>query len=277
VKSVHSDNVVIAGALGPFRDGTPGVLRQNDDWGPLAFMRELFCLSKSLKPTCHDPVRFDIWALHPYTSGGPTHHANEPNDVSLGDLPEMRRVLDAAIRAGNLRTREPLRLWATEFSWDSKPPDPKGVPTTLLERWVPHALYVMWRNGISLVTWFMLRDDDLKASFYQSGLYYLSGKPKPFLQGFRFPLVAFKRDGGVYVWGRTPTARRGRVLLEQRVEGKWRRLGVLTADRFGIFQHRYRVTPGESVRGRLLGTRERTLWFSLTPVPDRFYRPFGVF
>ena len=90
VKAVHPDNLVVAGGTAPFRDITPEVQRQNKRWGPLTFMRELLCLSRTLRPTCSARVRFDIWSHHPYTSGGPTHEALLPDDVSLGDLPEMR-------------------------------------------------------------------------------------------------------------------------------------------------------------------------------------------
>ena len=50
VHAVHSNNVVIAGGLAPFRDITPSILSQNDDWGPAAFLRTVLCLSKSLQP-----------------------------------------------------------------------------------------------------------------------------------------------------------------------------------------------------------------------------------
>ena len=50
----------------------------------------------------------------------------------------------------------------TEFSWDSNPPDPKGVPAVLEGRWVAEALYRMWSAGVSLVTWFTLRDQPVR-------------------------------------------------------------------------------------------------------------------
>lgn len=275
VKAVHADNLVIAGGLAPFRDITPEVLKQDEDWGPLSFMRDLLCLSRSLKPTCNDPVRFDIWSMHPYTSGGPTHHAVLPDDVSLGDLPKVRWVLQAAVRAGHISSRGPVKFWVTEFSWDSNPPDPKGVPMRLLDRWVPQALYVMWRNGISLVTWFSVRDQPLSTSFYQSGLYFRSGKPKPFLEGFRFPLVAFPRAGGIYVWGRTPFGDSGRVEVELRDGSRWRLLGTLRTDAHGIFRHQFPVSSSGLVRARVVSSGERSLPFSLTPVPDQFFNPFG--
>lgn len=106
-------------------------------------MRELLCLSPSLRPTCSAETRFDVWSHHRYTSGGPTHQAVLRDDVSLGDLPEMRRVLDAAMRAGHVRSAGKPRFRVTEFSWDSSPPDPNGVPTALHTRWVAEALYRM--------------------------------------------------------------------------------------------------------------------------------------
>ncbi len=39
-------------------------------------------------------------------------------------------------------------LWITEFSWDSKPPDPGGLPMKILTRWTAEALYRAWRVGV---------------------------------------------------------------------------------------------------------------------------------
>lgn len=276
VKAVNPDNLVIAGALAPFRDLTPETHAQDKDWGPLSFMRSLLCVSRTLRPTCGRKVRFDIWSTHPYTSGGPTHKAELPNDVSLGDLPKMRALLDAAVQADHVVSRGTVGFWVTEFSWDSNPPDSGGVPTRLLKRWVPQALYEMWRDGVSLVTWFSLRDQPMQSSPYQAGLFYEDGRPKPYLEGFRFPLVAFPRASGVYVWGRTPSGETGRVLIEQRSgQSGWKRLGIVKTDRYGIFQQTFRASRTGWVRGRLVGTSERTLAFSLKAAPDHFYNPFG--
>ena len=148
-----------------------------------------------------------------------THHAYLHDDVSLGDLGKMRSVLDAAVRAGHISGGTP-GFWVTEFSWDSAPPDPSGVPQSLLRRWVPEALYTMWANGVSLVTWFGIQDEPLTTSYYQSGLYTrgshdAAGRKKSFFQGFRFPVVALPRDHGVYVWGRTPAGVAGVVAVSR--------------------------------------------------------------
>jgi hypothetical protein len=281
VRSVNSGNLVVAAGLAPFRDITPSVRQQDQDWGPLSFMRELLCVSKSLRPTCNDSVSFDVWATHPYTSGGPQHHAVLPNDVSLGDLPEMRRTLDAAIEAGHVNSHGKVQFWVTEFSWDSKPPDPKGVPMWLLSRWIAESFYRMWKNGVSLVTWLMLRDEPLTNSYLQSGLYFRGAtlnvyRPKSALQAFRFPFVALPSGGRVLVWGRTPSGRSGRVLVEQSFKGGWKQLGIVPTSRYGIFQGRFKTGRAGSARARLLSRPDRSIPFSLKAVPDRFFNPFGL-
>jgi hypothetical protein len=275
VHSVHRDNVVVAGDVSPFFDETPDVVRQNDDWGPLAFMRAMLCVSKDLRSTCSNRVSFDAWSVHPYTSGGPTHHALKADDVSLGDLSEMRAVLRAAVRAGHVVSARQPQFWVTEFAWDSNPPDSGGVPTKLLKRWVPQALYQMWRNDVSLVTWFSIRDQP-RPSMFQSGLYYANGRAKAYLRGFRFPLVAFPRSNGVYVWSRSPAGATDRVIVERLAPGgTWRRLGIVTPNRFGIFERTFRAQRTGWIRGRLASGTDATLPFSLTPVPDQFFNPFG--
>ena len=152
VHGVLADNMVIAGNLAPFTSRTGA----QDRWGiaPLTFMRALLCL----QPVCNEPVHFDIWAHHPYTSGGPNHKATRPNDVSLGDLPKMRKVLVDGIKVGHVLSATEVRFWVTEFSYESNPPDPGGLKPGLGARWTSEALYRMWRAGVTQVTWFLLTD-----------------------------------------------------------------------------------------------------------------------
>jgi hypothetical protein len=279
VRGVAAGNVVVAGGLAPFRDVTPEVRQVDPDWGPLSFMRSMLCLSTNLVATCADRTDADVWAVHPYTSGGPTHRAQLPNDVSLGDLAKVQRTLAAARASGHLVSKKSVKLWVTEFSWDSNPPDPRGVPSFVLARWVPEALYRMWLNGVSLVTWFTLRDQPLATSYYQSGLYYRGStlsadRPKPYLRGFRFPFVAFSAGARVRVWGRTPAGRPGPIQIQQRTYRHWTTIARVRADRNGIFS--LKVTPmgAGDLRG-VTATHEASLAFSLQSVPDRSFNPFG--
>jgi hypothetical protein len=257
VHSVHPTNIVIAGGLAPL--GKPGKP------APLAFMRSFLS----------SPVKFDVWSHHPYTSGGPTHHALKRDDVSLGDLPEMRAVLRSAVRAGRVvNSTGSAGFWVTEFSWDSNPPDPRGLKASIHARWVSEALYRMWANGVSVVTWFRIRDDPLSVSPYQSGFFRSDGRPKASLTAFRFPVVALRKRRGVFVWGRTPAGQPGRVVIEIKTGRRWRAFGRLNSDRWGIFRRTYRTPLRRGYVRAKLGN-ERSLPFSLTPVADRYVNPFG--
>ena len=269
VHGVHASNVVVAGGLAPLgRAGKPA---------PLAFMRKLFCLTKALKRACNlrsARVPFDAWAHHPYTSGGPTHRAPGKDDVALGDLGKMKRVLRAAVRLGHVRSRARVSFWVTEFSWDSRPPDPQGLPSSLHARWTAEALYRMWRHGVSVVTWFRIMDDPMSTSYYQSGFFTVDGRAKRSLTAFRFPVVAFARRGGIYVWARTPYGQRGRLVLSVRSGSSWRLLGTVSTSPHGIISRTFRTKiRSGSVRGRFAG--ETSLPFSLAYARDRFVNPFG--
>jgi len=283
IHSVRKDNVVVAGGLSPFGPW-PGT---RDKVAPLTFMRQLLCLStgRNPKPVCRKRVRFDVWAHHPYTSGDPTHHANGPDDVSVPDLWKMRVLLDAAVRAGTLQSRGRVGFWVTEFAWDTNPPDPKGVPEKLHARWVAEALYRMWNQGVSLVTWFMLRDQPfLPSTPFQAGLYFrgedgvASDKPKMALTAFRFPFVAFRQPAkkSVMYWGRSP-AGRAAVIVEQKRQGAWRILETLRPNRYGIFKGRHAsaATAG-FFRARLANGKDAALPFSIVVPPDRPVCPWGT-
>lgn len=287
VHSVRADNLVIAGGLTPFgnENATTHVART------LPFMRRLLCMTSRNRPQpgCRARIKFDVWSHHPYTAGGPTHHNASTEDVSLGDLPKMGRLLRAAVRAGHVVSRRRVAWWATELSWDTNPPDPGAVPMRLHRRWVSEALYRMWRSGISLVTWFQIRDTTAGISgehLFQSGLYFgcASGpepdcwRPKPSLTAFRFPFVAFTSPKGVLVWGRTPFGRRGRVAIEQRGT-RWHKVVTLRSDTNGIFTRTLRTSRRGFMRARLLPAPgqpgELSIPFSLKRVPDRAVNPFG--
>jgi len=271
---VHTEpgNVVIAGGLAPFGISTAVA--------PLAFMRSLLCLSSGRPPraTCSTPVHFDIWSTDPYTAGGPTHHAYRKDDVSIGDLPEMKAVLEAGVRLRHIVSTQPVRFWVTEFSWDSNPPDPAGVPAALEGRWVAEALYRMWSAGVSLVTWFLLRDQPVHTSPYQSGLYFRGpsfayDRPKPALTAFRFPFVAFAQSKKVFVWARTPTGKGGTIVVEQHGSSGWRRVAALRANRVGIASATFAMRAHGALKARIGGNT--SLPFSLVPPPDQVYQPFG--
>jgi len=144
---------------------------------------------------------------------------------------------------------------------------------------VAEALYRMWSSGVSLVTWFLIRDEP-PPSYFQSGLFFdrptlTKAQAKPALTAFRFPAVGIPTRHGFLVWGRTPASKPGNVIVEQSFKGGWLRLAILRTDRYGIFQRRFQRPAVGSVRASLVGLGDRALPFGLKPVRDRFFNPFG--
>lgn len=266
--------------------------------GPLLFLRRLLCVGDSGKPTCKTNVHADIWATHPYTSGNPWHHAFNANDVSFGDLPAWEKLVRSAAKARHITTRtggHGVRFWITEFSWDTKPPDPEAVPSKLHARWTAEALYRAWSLGIETLLWGQLRDYEISTDNffgqYQSGLFYCDSTPtlkdscpsyqnpssstaKPSLRAFRFPFVAYAGHGRIKIWGRTPTSAGGSVKIQRLKDGKWVAMKGATAASSGIFRRSFNssVRKGK-LRAHFGG--ENSMPFSLVRPKDRFVNPFG--
>ena len=287
IHSVHADNLVVAGLQSPFGH-KKGEVKGLEGMAPMEFMRKMLCMSTGTSPrsACSARSTFDVWAHHPYTSGGPTHSAYRPDDASLGDLPEMKQLLDAAVKAGHVRSNRTVQFWVTEFSWDSAPPDPKGVPLALHARWVSEALYRSWQAGVSLFSWLLLRDEPFGGNAYcQCGLY-LRGdtvaqdKPKPALQAFRFPFVAFSQPNKtVSFWGRTPGSDAKPLVVEQGSGSDWKTVATVRSNRYGIFQGTYPSAAKTGyVRARIVGgdTGDTARPFGLRVPPDRDICAFGT-
>ena len=131
VKGVSPSNVVVIGGLAPYgiqQKGKPidNVLSVT----PMTFLRDLLCVSGGSSPhaTCGQKVPFDIFSVHPYTWGGPTHSAFSSNDVALGNLPAVKQVLSAAWRLHHIAAAAPPSLWVTEFSWTRIRPTRRPFP-----------------------------------------------------------------------------------------------------------------------------------------------------
>ena len=286
VKAADPSDLVVAGGLGPIAV-PPWTI------GPMRFAREMLCMKghRAPRPTrndCEGGVHFDIFAIQPYTTGGPTHEGGV-NDIELGDLGKLQELLRAADRAGRIKGRfKHTPLWITEFSWDSKPPDPGGLPMSTLTRWTAEALHVAWRAGVSNFFWFSLTDHSPEPSrafseTLQSGLYFWgspvsAARPKRSLQAFRFPFVAYQRNDSLRFWGRTPTSEAGRVSIQVLSGKRWRPIHVAHAAMSGIFRGSVRTGYGRGRRGfvRAVCAGQRSAGFSMRPVPDFYHPPLGA-
>jgi hypothetical protein len=286
IKAVNPENLVLAAGLGPTE-------LRGYNIGPMRFTRELLCMKgrqnpKPTKGSCEGGVHFDIFDIHPYSTGGPTHEGR-PNDVQMGDLPKLRLLLKAADRAGRIKgTFQRTPLWITEFSWDSNPPDPGGLPASILTQWTAEAMHLAWQAGVSRFFWYSLRDEPFRpgipSSFtVQSGLFFRGDsleldRPKEVLTTFRFPFVAFPRKGKrLEFWGRTPDGSAGPVEIQLMRNSRWRRAGVVQAGPGGVFSGTARTGYGKNKKGvvRALFGSWDSVPFPMKRVGDFHHTPFG--
>jgi hypothetical protein len=286
VKAVMPSDVVIAAGLGPI--GVPKFTI-----GPMKFTREMLCMTGRAHPhkikgnSCEGGVHFDVFDIHPYTTGGPTHEGG-PDDVELGDIPKLQALLRAANKAGrsksNLYKRTPL--WIMELSWDSKPPDPGGLPMKIEKQWISEALYRTWKAGVRNFLWFSIVDFEPQGLPFnqstESGLYYWNAipqlqQPKPIIESFRFPFVAFPEEDGLFVWGRTSAYKGGEVAIQTKRGAKYRTLKVIRAGSNGMFSTTLKSRYGANKKGdvRAVYSGEASVPFPMNPVGDFIQPPFG--
>ena len=177
IKRANRRNIVATAGLAPYGD-VPGQSRVR----PVTFWREVL----------RRPTHFDVLAHHPYSVAGPQQHAIDSRDVSVPDLGRLTRVVRRAVRRGTALPRRSKRLWVTEISWDSSPPDPNGVPAARLARWVPEALYTFWKAGADTVLWYQVRDQAPTGGYditYSRGCFSHSGARKLAAEAFSFPVA----------------------------------------------------------------------------------------
>ncbi len=283
VHGVRADDVVIAGALFPngLRRASVAAI------APLEFTRELLCMSAGPHPhrVCNAQVHADVWSAHPYTTGGPSTPPANSDNLWIYNLGALTNLVKAAQRAGTLVSIQPVQTWVTEFSWDTNPPDPKGVPSALEQRWVSETLYKAWRAGYSVFTWYALQDEPIELAPRQAGLYYSCAQgiqcdtPKPVLRSFRFPFVAFpQKVRKALVWGRTAAGKRTTVRVQWLAGKRWKALTSLKTDGNGIFTATRKLPNGANPKSALLravADGETSVAFSLRHPPDIIVQPFG--
>jgi hypothetical protein len=254
VKSVRAAALVVSAGTAPFGDPFAGGHRIM----PARFVRDMLCLRRvngrlRAASSCPEPARFDVLAHHPYSVGFPRRRALNPDDVSIPDMAKLTTLLRTAERTGGALPRKRHRMWATEVSYDSSPPDPQGVPAAQHARFLEEAFYLLWKQGVDTITWFQIRDQLPEPSYaasHQSGVYFADGRAKPALTAFRFPFVA-ERAGrtALRVWGRAPVA--GAVRIERRAGTAWRLVRTVRASRHGTFLVRILARGSSKLRARV--------------------------
>ncbi len=266
IKSVSSRNVVVTAGTSPFGDLRPGGARMP----PAEFWRGVFCLkSRKVLRKVHcpnSPVHFDVLAHHPYPIGPPRRHAPNPDDVVIADFSRITKPLKAAIRQHTVAPRRSKPIWATEFSWESKPPDPGGIPAKLEARYLEGALSELWSEGVTVAAWYNMRDEapglgyqfTLQSGIYFRGPTFQQDTQKPSYTAFSFPFTAYLHHGKAQLWGIAPST--GLVTVEVQHGSTWKtvaRLHARSHDR--LFLGKARLKKHAVVRARQ-GTTTSLPW-----------------
>jgi hypothetical protein len=183
--------------------------------------------------------------------GAPSRKALNPDDVTIPDLHKIIRPLRAAEKHKLVLPAGRRRIWASEISWDSSPPDPDGVPEKTRALWIPRMFQILSDQGVDSIFWFLVRDMAPEPSFaatYQSGLYLRDGTPKPSREAFRFPVSKRYAKGKRLVWTRFPAD--GTIVFERDAEGEWRELARVAGTSGQVVRRSFRLSRGVTVRVR---------------------------
>jgi hypothetical protein len=155
------------------------------------------------------PTSFDVLAHQPYGVFAPATHALNADDISIADIGKLASLLRRTERQGTALPHIHHPIWITETGYDTNPPNPGGVTLATDARYVEQSIYLFWKQDVSAVTWFLIRDlppNPTYADSSETGMYFLSGKAKPAATAFRFPVVGVRSGKRLLAWLRAPSA-----------------------------------------------------------------------
>jgi hypothetical protein len=109
-------------------------------------------------------LKFDAWAHHPYSGlgQGPMAKVAFPN-VNLSQIPTFEKKLQQWFK------RKFVKIWVTEYGFETKPGEPKGVTNAQQAAYAKQAMTIVGQSPyVFMFIWFIFRDDP--TSTWQSGL-----------------------------------------------------------------------------------------------------------
>jgi hypothetical protein len=207
--------------------------------GPLEFLREMACLDPRYRPYRGSAARArgcgrvrriptSGLAYHPYTETQPPWAALYPGDAGISRLGRVTAVLDRIARRGRLPRG--LKIWISEFGFQTRPPDPFGRPIRLVPGYMDYSEWTAFRNRrvagymqYSLFDELPARRGPLFQRWFswQAGLRFHGGLPKRGVYAaWQLPAYVRLVRGGVELFGGLKGARIGTpVLVESRTRG----------------------------------------------------------
>jgi hypothetical protein len=251
VKAGQPGAKVIGGATAPYGDAAGGVRMR-----PITFLRNLFCLDHDFKANkCPSKPHLDILSHHPINFfTNPHYKAFSRNDAPTANFNRVKRVMRAAAKTKHVRPKGRKPLWATEILWYTDPPTRFGVPVNKEARWLEDALYLLWKQGASVVINFEIRDlpyDPKRPRLPYSGVFFENGKPKPAYRAWRFPFVTHRKSKKrVLAWGKAPQS--GKLKIQKKKgHGHWRNIKGLNVRNGKVFKRTVRLKGNATLRAKL--------------------------
>ena len=204
---------MVTAGTSPF--GDPPALSAKRIAAGALLARRLLPLEQALKVHCSgSPIHFDALAHHPYPIGPPRRHAPNPDDVVIADFSRITKPLSVALKRGTVLPRTKKQIWATELSWESKPPDPEGIPDHLRATYMDGAFNELWSEGVNTVVWFNMRDQLPRPDFaVHAPVGHLlrsrrqhsrTTRPSSPTRPTSFPFTAYLKKGKAQIWGLAP-------------------------------------------------------------------------
>jgi hypothetical protein len=123
-------------------------------------------------------LKFDAWAHHPYSGlgQGPNVKVAFPN-VNLPQIPTFEKKLQQWFK------RKFVKIWVTEYGFETKPGEPKGVTNAQQAAYTKQTLAAVQQSPyIYMFIWFIFRDDP--TSTWQSGIENEDNSKKPAFAAF---------------------------------------------------------------------------------------------
>jgi hypothetical protein len=157
------------GETSPRGRDRPSPGRVQDSMAPATFAR--------LLSTARPRVKFDAWAHHPYSLLGqgplqPAHYPNVHGTQLARFIKDLRKWF-----------RRPVSMWITEYGFETKPAEPRGVSLSAQSSYAIQAISMAKRlPEVKMLIWFIFRDDP--TSTWQSGLINRNGTRKPAFSSF---------------------------------------------------------------------------------------------
>jgi hypothetical protein len=268
IKAADPGSLALIGELASIGSRVRGIRR---GVRPLAFLRTMACRDSRYRAmrsgSCKGftPVIGDAIGHHPYQILlAPNRPSRAADEAAIGDGPRLLRVLDRLRRTGGLRTpsNRKFNVYYTEFGYQTKPPDPSGVPLGLQSAWLQLSSYIAYKTPrVKEINQFRLTDGRISGSGpaafseFQSGLLFRNRRRKPAFLSFPHPFVI----SGNRFWGHVRTGSRSRILVQRKTGRGYFTTYQGTANSRGYFsfnlpgrkpgKYRYKYSGGSGATG----------------------------